>query len=71
MKNVTEMRQRLSTVFDKLERGEIHPRVAKQMNSSAGKILYSIRVELEQACLRNVIPDVDWLRTSTTTGQQP
>lgn len=62
MKNVTEMRDRLATVFDKLEAGEIDARVAKQMNNSAGKILYSIRVELEQASLRAEKPDVDWLK---------
>lgn len=62
MKNVTDMRERLSGVFDKLEKGTIDPRVAKQMNNSAGKILYSIRVELEQASLRNEAPDVDWLK---------
>ena len=56
------MRQRLSAVFDKLENGTIDPRVAKQMNNSAGKILYSIRVELEQASLRNEPPNVDWLQ---------
>ena len=62
MKNVTEMRAKLANVFAKLESGDIDPRVAKQMNNSAGKILYSIRVELEQASLRNEKPDVDWLK---------
>lgn len=62
MKNITEMRKRLATVFDDLEKGTIDPRVAKQMNNSAGKILYSIRVELEQASLRCEKPDVDWLK---------
>lgn len=62
MKNVTEMRTKLANVFAKLESGEIDTRVAKQMNNSAGKILYSIRVELEQAYLRNEKPDVDWLK---------
>jgi hypothetical protein len=62
MKNVSEMRTRLSKVFDDLETGKVDPRVAKQMNNSAGKILYSIRVQLEQSSLRNERPDIDWLK---------
>lgn len=63
MKNVSEMRTRLATIFDSLEKGDIDPRVAKQMNNSAGKILYSIRVQLEQSSLRNERPNIDWLKT--------
>lgn len=63
MKNVKEMRKRLANVFDKLECGEIDTRTAKQMNNSAREILVSIRLELEQAKLRNETPNIDWLKT--------
>ncbi len=55
MKNVTELREELSKVFMSLREGDVEVKVASEMNNSAGKIINTLKVELEynQACKNN------------------
>ncbi len=52
MKNVTELRDELTKVFHELKAGEIQVKTASEMNNTAGKIINSLKVELEYNQLR-------------------
>jgi hypothetical protein len=52
---MAQLRNGLLELFNKLERKEISPAVATEMNNAAGKVISSAKVELEYrtAQLRN------------------
>ena len=61
MKNITEMRQHLATLYEDLKCGAIEPKLASEMNNTAGKIINSLRVELDYAGLQKKKPSIDFL----------
>jgi len=61
MKSIKELRDNLATLFSQVRDGEVDIKRAAEMNNSAGKIINSIRVELEYAELRKVKPSVSFL----------
>ena len=60
-KNIVQLRNDLGDLFEQIRAGGIEPRVASEMNNSAGKILNSLRVELEYAALRKEKPTISYL----------
>ena len=62
MKNITELRSELSKVFQELKKGEIEPKVASEMNNSAGKIINTLKVEMDYAELTGSKPDIKYLK---------
>jgi hypothetical protein len=62
MKNITEMREQLSTLFSQLKDGSVDVKIAAEMNNTAGKIINSLRVELDYAEQRNEIPSIAFLK---------
>lgn len=61
MKNITEMREQLSTLFVQLKAGAIDTKVAAEMNNTAGKIINSLRVELDYSEQRKEMPLISFL----------
>ena len=62
MKNITELRTRLTEVFNGLESGDVDVKVASEMNNSAGKIINTLKVQLEHASLQKKEPNIDFLK---------
>lgn len=56
MDSIEGMRKELAGVFQKLKKGQLDPKEASQMNNCAGKILNSLRVELEYYAQRKEQP---------------
>lgn len=60
--NISELRNSLSTdVYTKLLNGEIKPGVASEANNAAGKIINTIKVQLEACALAKTIPNIKFL----------
>jgi hypothetical protein len=47
MKNITELRTQLAQVFNDLRTGDVEVKTASELNNCAGKIINSLKVELE------------------------
>ena len=61
MKNIDQVRDRLSTIFDKLESGEIDAKKAAEFANLAGKMINSAKVQVEYYALRKEMPDIGFL----------
>ena len=61
MKDINELRENLSKVFSDLRSFEITPKEASELNNCAGKIINSLKVELEYKALKDGIPNIDFL----------
>jgi len=62
VKNITDLRKELCTTFDDLKSGVILPKVATEMNNSAGKIINTIKVQLEYSVLTKTKPKIPFLK---------
>lgn len=62
--NIKELRDGLAEIFADLCNTMIKPGVAKEANNTAGKIIGTIKAELENAALRKEPPNVDYLAYS-------
>jgi hypothetical protein len=58
MKNITELRKDLFSVYEGVRAGTVDVKVAKELSNSAGKIINSIRIQLEYAAQRDVKPNI-------------
>lgn len=61
MKTINELRDELLTLFDNIKSGDADVKAAGEMNNTAGKIINSVKVELEYAALRKVEPSIPFL----------
>lgn len=61
MKDIKELRDNLTTLFTELKTGEFKGSDAKEMNNCAGKIINSIKVQLEYSALRKEKPEIEFL----------
>ncbi len=61
MKNVIELRNELCAVFDEIRADAIKAPVARELVNAAGKIINSVRLELEYAALRKEVPIIEFL----------
>lgn len=66
MKNIVELRNNLAALFDQLKAGDIEIKTAAEMNNAAGKIIGTLKVELEYASLRQELPNIPFLETTET-----
>jgi hypothetical protein len=60
-KNIRELRKELCKIFNDLRSGELAAKDAKEMNNAAGKIIGTLKVELEYAALRQERPEIEFL----------
>ena len=52
MKNVSQLRDELSTTFTGLQSGDISPKTAKELANLAGKMINSAKVQLDYHAMR-------------------
>lgn len=61
MKNIREVRAELAQVFADLRAGKVKAPVAAELNNTAGKIINSLKVELEYYGQRKEKPEISFL----------
>jgi hypothetical protein len=61
MKNLTELRTKLSPMFEELRTGATDVKVASEMNNTAGKIINTLKVQIEYAQLRDEKPTITYM----------
>ncbi len=59
--SITELRKELQVIFKELRSGKLEPKQAKEMNNAAGKIIGTIKVQLEYSHLRGDKPVIAFL----------
>ena len=69
MKNVTELRNEMVDVFQKLKDGTLEHKRAKEMSNAAGKIIGTVSVQLKYAQQRNETPSIEFLNTQESAQQ--
>lgn len=62
MKTITDLRNELCNAFDDLKAGNITPKVASEMNNSAGKIIHTLKVQLEYHTMTKSTPKIPFLK---------
>jgi len=62
MKTVTDLRNELCNTFDDLKAGNITPKVASEMNNSAGKIINTLKVQLDYHTMTKTKPSIPFLK---------
>ena len=67
MSNITTLRGELYKVFQDLRSGEVDVKVAAEMNNTAGKIINTLRTELQYAELRGDPPNISFLNEGGAT----
>jgi len=70
MKNVVDLREELIAIFQQLKAKEISHADAKELNNSAGKIINSVKIELEYAGLCKVVPNIAFLNTPKVKAEK-
>ena len=70
MKNIVDLRNELVTIFQQLKAKEISYADAKELNNSAGKIINSVKVELEYAGLCKVVPNINFLNAAEPESEK-
>lgn len=63
--NVTELRDDLLNAYDMLKSDPKRHNQVKELSNTAGKILASLKIELEYAGLRGEIPNIPFIGTGT------
>ena len=58
MKTITDLRNELCDTFDDLKAGNITPKVASEMNNSAGKIIHTLKVQMEYHTMPKSTPKI-------------
>ena len=59
--NNTTLRADLLNVYEELRNKSIDPKLAKELNNTAGKVMNSVKIQVEYATLRDEKPDIDFL----------
>lgn len=67
MTNITDIRDSLIEVFDKLRDGDMDLKQAAEINNTAGKIINTAKVQLAYAALRGEQPVIPFLNTATVS----
>lgn len=64
MRNVTELRDQLSQVFNDLRTGDVKHTDAAELANIAGKMINSAKVQLDYYALRKEAPNIDFLKSN-------
>lgn len=68
MTTITDIRNDLVNVFNKLRDGTLEAKDAVEINNTAGKIIASAKVQLAYAALRGEQPDIPFLQSCATVA---
>jgi len=63
MKNVNELRERLSNIFQQLQNKSISTNEAAELANLAGKMIASAKVQIEYYSLRKESPVINFLKS--------
>lgn len=63
MTTITDIRNDLINVFNKLRDGTMEAKDAVEINNTAGKIIASAKVQLAYAALKGETPDIPFLQS--------
>lgn len=61
MRNITELRQSLADNYEKMKANEMELKMGKELANTAGKIIGSLKVELEHNQLMGIKKDISFL----------
>jgi len=64
MNNIEGLRDELAKVFVALKNKKMEPKIAKELNNSAGKIMASLKIEMEYAAARKERPVIPYIMTN-------
>ena len=64
MKNMDEVRSNLTSIFDGLKAGTLKHADACEMNNACGKVINSVKVELEYYAMLKKTPNITFLEKS-------
>lgn len=62
MKNMKEVRKKLVEISKDLESGAKELNIAAEMHNGIGKIINTVRTQLEYSKLRKEIPQIDFMK---------
>lgn len=62
MQNITELRKSLADNYEKMKAGEMEIKQGKELSNCAGKIIQSLKVELEYQTLLGINKEIDYLK---------
>lgn len=62
--NITQLRDELLSVFEDLKNGTVERVQAAELNNTAGKIIGTMKVQLEYHALRKEQPDIKFMKES-------
>lgn len=68
MTNITDIRDSLIEVFDKLRDGDMDLKQASEINNTAGKIINTAKVQIAYAALRGEQPVIPFLNTAVISS---
>jgi hypothetical protein len=71
MTTITDIRNDLVDVFNKLRAGTMEAKDAVEINNTAGKIIASVKVQLAYAALKGEQPDIPFLATNPVLEAGP
>lgn len=66
MQTIEQLRGQLTQLFDEIKSGAVDVKVASEMNNTAGKIIGSLKVQLEYAALRKESPSIKFMDQDPT-----
>ena len=61
MKNINDLRNELMALFEEIKAEKVDVKLAAEMNNTAGKIINSVKVELEYSAQRKIEPKIGFL----------
>lgn len=61
MKNIKKLRDELCSVFEDLKTNSIDVKNASEMNNAAGKIINTVKIQLDYAAQRKEKPNISFL----------
>ena len=62
MQNITDLRESLLDNYNKMKAGKMSLRLGKTLANTAGKIITSLKVEIEYNSIMGVSKDIDFLK---------
>jgi hypothetical protein len=65
MKDISELRKKLCSLYEGLDDGTISPKQAVEMNNTAGKIINSLRAQFDYAKIRGEVPLIPFAKYDT------
>jgi hypothetical protein len=63
MKNITELRTSLSENYEQMKSKKMDLKIGKELANTAGKIINSLKVELEYNSMMDIKKKIDFLDT--------